>query len=313
MSELFKMDMPVEQVKLTQIYKSESLDDYAVKTLSADKISKVYGEVKFEGLYEDRPYTFTSLVTSIDGRIAFTDAPQGPLVAKENKYDQGGALADWWILNMLRSLADGIMIGARTMQAEPDFTGHIFDKDLEDSRISSGAVDVPYNIITSLDGTDIPYDHLLFNTPEIPIMISTSGAGLEYVKQNIKNEYAVFGPYNSIEDLPASFDTVDRGKVIVIATGQGMPNTRVAMCILKRMGIDKLLVETPSYAHILTGEGLMDEMFLNYSCILIGGKALTIGQFGKEFTSKSHPHTRMLSIHSHSDHFFYFRHRLIYS
>ena len=59
-------------------------------------------------------------------------------------------------------------------------------------------------------------------------------------------------------------------------------------------------------------EKMMDELFFNYSCIYVGGQALTIGKFGKEFTSTDHPHTRMLSIHTHSDHFFYFRHQLMY-
>lgn len=76
--------------------------------------------------------------------------------------------------------------------------------------------------------------------------------------------------------------------------------------------IGKVLVETPSYMHYLVSQGMMDELFFNYSCIYVGGQALTIGKFGKEFGSKDHPHTRMLSIHSHSDHFFYFRHKLIY-
>lgn len=81
---------------------------------------------------------------------------------------------------------------------------------------------------------------------------------------------------------------------------------------MKKLGLDKVLVETPSYMHFLVAQGLMDELFFNYSCIYVGGQALTIGKFGREFGSKDHPHTRMLSIHTHSDHFFYFRHKLIY-
>lgn len=37
----------------------------------------------------------------------------------------------------------------------------------------------------------------------------------------------------------------------------------------------------------------------------IGGIVFIIGAFVV-------PHTRVLSIHSHSDHFFYFRHKLLY-
>ena len=82
--------------------------------------------------------------------------------------------------------------------------------------------------------------------------------------------------------------------------------------IFAEVPLDRLLVETPSYMHYLVSQKMMDELFFNYSCIYVGGQALTIGKFGKEFGSKDHPHTRMLSIHSHSDHFFYFRHKLLY-
>lgn len=318
MSSLFKMPLPVEQVKMTRIYNSEKTKDFAINNITCDKMKEVYGELKFEQLYEDRPYTFTSLVTSIDGRIAFTDAPQGPLISRKNKYDPDGAMADWWILNMLRTVSDGIIVGARTMEAEPDFTGHIFDEELENARISAGLPAVPYNIITSLDGTDIPFDHVMFSTPELPLMISTSKTGLDYVLGNIKNEYVVVGPYADKSEVLENYDAVlesasSKGKVIIIATGDTVPNSHISLYALKKMGIDKLLVETPSYAHYLAGEQMMDELFFNYSCLLIGGKALTIGQFGKEFTSENHPHTRMLSIHAHSDHFFYFRHKLIYN
>lgn len=312
---LEKMPLLVEQVGLTKIYQSDTLKEFKVENTSCQKINDIYGELKFEKLHDDRPYTFTSLVTSLDGRIAFSDAPQGPLISRENRCDPDGALSDWWILNLLRTVCDGIMVGAGTMSAESDFTGHIFDQDLEDARIEQGINPVPWNIITSLNGTDIPFDHRMFNEKELPLMISTSKEGLKVVEAGIQNPYVVIGPIASKEDVTeAMIETMKNAgdKVIVIATGDKAPDSRVAFYLLKKFGIDRLLVETPSYMHYLVGEELMDELFFNYSCLYIGGKALTIGEFGKEFTSKDHPHTRMLSIHSHSDHFFYFRHQLIY-
>ena len=155
---------------------------------------------------------------------------------------------------MLRAVSDGVMLGAGTMNAEADYTCHVFDQDMEDMRIANGKNPVPWNIVTSLDATDIPFDHILFRSPEVPVMISTSRKGAALVK----------------------------------------------------------VVETPSYMHYLVSQKMMDELFFNYSCIYVGGQALTIGKFGKEFTSQDHPHTRMLSIHTHSDHFFYLRHKLLY-
>ena len=89
-------------------------------------------------------------------------------------------------------------------------------------------------------------------------------------------------------------------------------NANKLLDVARNTPADRLLVETPSYMHYLVSQKMMDELFFNYSCIYVGGQALTIGKFGKEFTSQDHPHTRMLSIHTHSDHFFYLRHKLLY-
>ena len=124
---LFKMPFDPDRLKLTRVYESPELAHCQVETMSCEKIREIYGDLKFLELHEDRPCTYTSLVTSIDGRIAFTDAPQGPLIAKKNKYDPAGADADWFILNMLRAVSDGVMLGAGTMNAESDYTCHVFD------------------------------------------------------------------------------------------------------------------------------------------------------------------------------------------
>lgn len=312
---LFKMPFDVEKTKITQIYKSRTLEDAKVPTISCQEMEQIYGQLAFEALHEDRPYLYTSLVTSIDGRIAFTDAPQGPLIAKMNRYDGDGAGADWWILNMLRAVSDGDIIGAGTMNAEADYTAHVFSQNLEDARIAAGMQPVPWNIISSLDGTDIPYDHVLFQTKEVPVMISTSAAGVAVIEERMKEPYYVVGPVadkSHVDDAMILSMKENRDKILVIATGDKTPDSEVALYIMKKFGLDKVLVETPSYMHYLASLGMMDELFFNYSCIYVGGQALTIGKFGKEFGSQDHPHTRMLSIHSHSDHFFYFRHKLLY-
>ena len=311
---LFKMPFDPERLQVRRIYESPELSHCQVETMSCPKIQEIYGDLKFLELHQDRPCTYTSLVTSIDGRIAFTDAPQGPLIAKKNKYDPAGADTDWFILNMLRSVSDGVMLGAGTMQAESDYTCHVFDQDLEDMRVENGKNPVPWNIITSLDATDISFDHVLFNSPEVPVMISTSRKGVELVKENLQNDaYFVDAPSREAvtEELIQGMQE-HADKVLVIGTGDTTPDSKVALYVLKKFGIDRLLVETPSYMHYLVSQKMMDELFFNYSCLYVGGQALTIGKFGKEFTSEDHPHTRMLSIHTHSDHFFYLRHKLLY-
>ncbi|MDD3242376.1 MAG: dihydrofolate reductase family protein [Eubacteriales bacterium] len=306
-----KMPLTVEQVGLRQIYQSDRLSAFEYHPISCDKIKKVYGELTFESLRADRPYLYASFVTSIDGRIAFQDAPQGPLIARQNRLDPDGAMSDWWILNLLRGAADAIAVGTGTINAESDFTGHIFDQDLEDARLAMGKSAVPWNVVMTLDGTDVPYDHVLFHTPEVPVMICTSHAGAEYVRQHMTSPCRLINADGDWE-VQARETAADSQAIPVIVTGKDTPDSAQSMAILKRMGVDTMLVETPGYMHHLLSLGMMDELFLDYSCLYIGGKALTLGQNGRGFSSTAHPHSRVLSIHSHSDSFFYFRHQLVY-
>lgn len=233
---LFKMPFDPERLKVQRIYQSPELSHCQVETMTCPKIQEIYGDLKFLELHEDRPCTYTSLVTSIDGRIAFTDAPQGPLIAKKNKYDPTGADTDWFILNMLRAVSDGVMLGAGTMNAEADYTCHVFDQDMEDMRIANGKNPVPWNIVTSLDATDIPFGHILFNTPEVPVMISTSRKGAALVKENLKND-AYFVDAPTLEDVTEELiqgmkENAD--KVLGHRHRDTAPDSKVALYVLKK-------------------------------------------------------------------------------
>ncbi len=314
MSSLFKIDYKKEDLKLNCIFRNEKAN-FGNKKFQSQKINDVYGELLFNNSNYDRPYIFTSLVHSIDGRIAFSDANEGPFIASKNKYDEKGGKIDFWILNVLRSQCDGCIMGANTLKAEAHYTVHVFDDDIEKERMSSGLTDVPWNIITSVDGTDIPFDHIIFNTNEVPKMINTSKRGFEHIKNNSSIEYVALPEIMSETDLEQlSNITLDKSKLYVLVTeDNNFPNTKLYLKALKRLGIDNLLVESPTLMHIYMENEVMDELFFNYSCLYIGGKALTMGQVGKEFTSVNHPHTEIMSVHMHSPHFMYFRHKLIYN
>ena len=74
---------------------------------------------------------------------------------------------------------------ANTLKNEPDATGHVYDDKLEQYRIKNGLSKVPYNIIPTLDGMDIDFNHIEFTSGEVPIIIYTTQVGYEYLKQNL--------------------------------------------------------------------------------------------------------------------------------
>lgn len=313
-----KIPYDAQKIRLSRIYENPVLDSYD-PVCSNEKIESIYGPLCFPEPPEDRPYLIASMVTSLDGKIAFEDDPEGPLIAQLNRFDPDGGAADFWVLNMLRSVCDGSMgMGGpsetKKHSTSSDMFGvdleggcHVFDQDLEDHRISCGQPAVPWTIITSLDCSEIGFGNPAVNNhPLIPMMITTSPDGLDRIRSRSTARYQV------IED-PAAACLPGPGIMPVIVTGAGsMPDAKDTMSILRKMGLKRILIEGPSYTHHLLREGMLDELFLNYSCIYVGGKALSLGMRGDSFPSGKHPHTQMLSIHTHGPHFFYLRHKLMY-
>ena len=94
---------------------------------------------------------------------------------------------------------------------------------------------------------------------------------------------------------------------------RGFPDSTVTMKILKKIGIERLLIESPGYGHYLVKQKMMDEFFLNLSAVYIGGgDTMTLGKADKGFLAEAHPHTQILSIHMYNDYFAYFRYKFNY-
>lgn len=311
-----KIEYDYDKIKLEKIFENDMVKNFPNKGLQTKDAVDVFGELRFPELPGDRAYTMASFVTSIDGKIAFEDNPAGPIVAKANALDSDGADADFWVLNLMRANCDAVFAGAGSMQKEPDGLICIFDRGLEEMRVKNGLPPAPWVIICSLDGRDIPFEDTLIKNQ--PVMFNTSPQGLKEIKKGLKQDHYVIGPYNSVEKIEeekiaGEFAENKHEKIPVIVTGQkAETNSRVLLRILKVLGMDKAMVESPSYCHSLLGDHLLDEMTLNYSCLYIGGTAVGLGNGMEPYTSRDHPHSEMLSVHMHSPSFFYFRHKFVY-
>lgn len=310
---LLKIPYVSEEIKLTSILDNTEEMGYNVASIASNKVQSVYGDLKFGELKADRPIIFSSFVTSMDGKIAFKDAPEGPYIAQKNFLDPTGAKADFWVLNMLRANCDAIICGAGTLRSEPMFTGHVFDQELEDDRNNEKGNRIPWNVVVSLEGKDIPFSHVIFSIPEIPMMIATSPEGRASVEHSVQRDYFVIDATNFDASSILLSIRQNSGKMPVIITGKGTKtDATILLKTLKLFDIDKLLVESPTYTHFLIKEALMDEIFINYSCLYLGGNALSLGGHDEPFTSYDHPHTELVSIHAHQRNFLYFRHRFVY-
>lgn len=313
----FKIPYNYNTIKLQKIFENEKIKTYPNKGIETPESISVYGNLNFPKYDNDKVYLMSSFVTSIDGKLAYLDNPAGPIIAKENKMDPTGADADFWILNLLRANCDAIFCGAGTIAAEPNSTFHVFDEKLELEREKKGLKPDPWLVVCSLKGTDIPFNDSIFTKQQC--IFNIPPLALDILKNNLQQDYYIVGPYNNISEIDEikiieEFEKNKYKKFPIIVTGiEDKTNSKVLLKILKLMGINKALVESPSYCHVLLGEKLLDEMFVNYSCVYLGGEAVSFGKGLNSFTSTSHPHSELLSIHMHSPSFLYFRHKFVYN
>lgn len=300
-----------EEIKLSMLFDNTKKMGYITDSLKCKKIEDVYGKLMFGDIPEDRPITYASYVMSIDGKIAFEDSYVGPLIAKMNHLDPGGAKADFWVLNMLRGVSDGIIIGSGTLIKEPDYTGSVFDEDIVNARVEAGLPIAPWTVIVTATGTKIPFENDVFVDGDVSILINTSPNGFENLKKEITKPYFILD-YTDINTIKKQIEDNVNSIPIVITGEENNTDAETLLRVLKAMGMDRVLIESPTYCHHLMETALLDEMFLNTSCIFVGGDCASIGGYSEPFTSVNHPHTEIVSIHMHSPHFIYTRHKLIY-
>jgi riboflavin biosynthesis pyrimidine reductase len=317
-----KLTFPIEKLKLDTLYiDADELAQIKANSLShlaLSKVSQVYHDLYFPVPPDDRPYTFASMVLSLDGKMAFQDNPQGPVVASANAIDTAGGLTDFWILNVLRAHADAIIVGAKTLKSEPDAVFSCFDPDLVAERKTHlGKVnECPLNVIISLDGTDIPFEHTIFSVNELNCLIATCHAGGQFLQQKYADEALLIGPFTAGDEIDGEavelrmMDGFRSGKKVILMTGEKEPDARLFLFILRKIGIAHLLIESPTYMWLLMKQGMLDEFFLNYSSLYIGGP-ITPG-YANGFSYLDHPHSKFLVIAMHQNSFLFTRQKVMY-
>ena len=318
-----KLSFPIDKLQLVLLYQDqgelEKNKASSITKTALSKVAAVYHELYFPSPPPDRPYIFSSMVLSLDGKMAFLDNPQGPVVASANSIDPEGGLIDFWILNVLRAHADAIIVGAKTLTSEPDVIPACLDPDLIGERKEKLGKEnlYPISIIVSLDGKDVPLQHSIFSIPEIQTIIATSHQGGLFLKGKFDNdELLLIGPYNTPEDVDQ--ERISRqiqnchqsGKKVVLMTGGSEPDARMLMYVLRRIGIDHLLIESPTYMWLMMNQHMLDEFFVDYSSLFIGGP-ITPG-YGNGFSYLDHPHSQFLVIALHRNSFLFTRQKLVY-
>lgn len=316
-------ETPKEDLRITPIYEHAQLlrmltDCSCGGTSLPDAAGYYTTPVVFPQPGQDRPYIVSSIVLSADGKMAYMDNKEGPLIARNNFADKTGGAVDFWCLNMLRAYSDGLLLGANTLRNEPSSINNCMDISLVNQRRDIlGKKDQPCQIIVSLDGTDIPFEHPTFrvDTKErLKAVFATSYDGWTFIQKSSPLKHVLVGPFTTrrqVDDaeLPAldqDFDTVP-----IIVTGEGTsPDMALMLYTLRRLGMKTLCVESPTYCAALMDNGFLDEYFINYSMVYVGGVMTPGNAYPKGF--REHPHADLVSVGIHKQNFLFTRQLLRY-
>ena len=283
------------------------------------KVDKTYGRLTFpDG--DEYPYSFASIALSMDGKMAFPERPEGPLVAISNRLNPDGALTDFYVLNFLRAYSDLIIQGSNTLKAEEDLWNVVFDKDLVEERIKylGKSTAHPGTVIITLDGTDIPLDHQLFSQNKLPLCIFTTTRGARYLEEKGDGKFKHVLNLNIGDEKNAGvgeklntlLNNVSDVISVISADSGNATDLKLFMRSLKIAGVNQVLVESPTITWIMMKEKIMNEYFLTHTSVFIGGQ-LSPG-WNMPFTFDDHPHAEILQLNNHKSSFIYTRQAIRY-
>lgn len=193
--------------------------------------------------WSGKPYILANFVSSIDGVVALSTGGQtgGGEISGFNPHDR-------MIMGLLRALADTVIVGAGTVRSVPKHlwtAEHVYPP-LADSyrtlRAALGKSGPPLHVfVTARGGLDFGWR--VFNTPEIRVLIVTTGEGEESLRRQ------TVPPSVQFEVVPEEAHGVQAGAVL-----EALRRVHPSQTILVEGG--------PHLMGDFLGERRIDELFL---------------------------------------------------
>lgn len=298
------MEFPMDRIKAKKIFTDSTL----MESLSLGREHACLPKVE-EALYKlvmpvgkQYPYVFSSIAFSADGKFAYPDNTDGDMLVHSHSLNPDGGVSDYFVLNMLRAYSDAVMIGTKTMTAEANAFPTILDPELvaQRNKYLGKKQEQPFPIVVSKDGTDIPFHHILFHQPLIPVVIFTSLEGLENLKNRLGDGFYHMEHFSAEELYRRT------GECAILAMGQnGVPDLEAFLLSLKAGGVDHILNESPTLMWLLMKQNLLNEFFITYAMVFIGGK-FAMG-FDSPATYQEHPQSQLAAVSIHKNTFLFTR------
>ncbi len=214
-----------------------------------DELERRYGGPLLIPLRRDRPAIVANFVSTLDGIVALGggDLSGGGLIS-------GFSEPDRFVMGLLRSIADVVVVGAGTLRGSTDhawIAEHVHRRSaaaFQGWRAEMGLATRPTTVFVTASG-DIPVQHPGLNDPATPVVIATTAAGAARLKGARVAEHVSIEP---------------------IASGSSVSGEDVA-ALGARLGARLILTEGgPHLLGALVESDLLDELFLTLSPQVVG-------------------------------------------
>ena len=229
---------------------------------------------------ESRPYVYVNFVLSRDGRVSFNEPGHmsGVDVAGFDQHDQ-------WLMGLLRSRADAILMGDKTLEIEPD---HMWTAEFirpEDAtaftslRASEGRSPMPLQVFLSLEGDVDVEAARVFAVESAHVVIATTTLGAARL--------------SSRPEVAARLDVLELGRDSVDVHA-------LLSTLWDDFGVATVLCEGGPRAYgSMLAAGCVDDEFLTLSPVVVGSSADSPRPGlieGVGFRAASPPYSRPLSL-----------------
>jgi len=314
---LKKIDFPVAQLPMECLYRNElllkKLNDAADFRHIPAKVEQVYGPLHFPAPLPNRPYLTGCLVLSLDGRLGFENEPSSRTLTSANQLDLSQGKTDLWMVNLVRTWADAVLLGTGTLQEESEFTGHVYDPELQAFREAHNHrfCQIPWNVMITRRPGELPWQHPVLSTPQIPVMLVVPASRRQELVDCPGGRfcYGVIDGGNPQETgamevlsaervnrlLEKDPGGVDPRHLMITLPDKGFPDFHLLLPLLRQLGVRQMTVESPHWIWQMMAEKVLDEFFLTHTGVYTGGGVLPGTRH--VFQSHSAPQSQLASLH----------------
>lgn len=273
------------------------------------KVAHLYGPLVFPEAPPHRPYLTGCLVLSMDGRLGFSENPGSRTLTAANCLDPSKGLTDLWMLNLVRTWSDAILFGSATLRDETEFSGHVYDPELQAFREAYPGrfARIPWNVLITRQPEKLPWEHPVLSTPQIPVLLVIPENKQEALVRCPGGQfcYGIINGREALEELISmdkiaqvlswDDDRVDPRHLVVTLPEADFPDFECLMPLLRRLGIRQMAVESPHWLWRLMDEKVLDEFFMTHTGVYTGGTAFP----GRKtaFSAKEAPVMELASLH----------------